>query len=216
MSTTHRRLSDTALADAFVKADTGSMFTATLTPLVNKGNVMIHYEWLYSVLCCTPGQGSNFKWNVNKLNDTQVSLSPTSPYQGRTLYASVRPEYNYYVQVQAPFSADWITAVGADEEIGFEPQGLTIACFKGLNNLYINVEPNLTSHDGISGYKIRSYGTAIDDSNKWFMGIQQVKQPHLDLPTVRDLTDADIAAVLNAMGQSCEAEHVTAWRREMC
>lgn len=215
MSTVQRYLSDTALADAFAKADAGPMFTATLTPLVNKGNVMIHYEWLYSVLCCTPEQGGNFLWNINKLNNNQVSLSPTSPYQGRTLYASVRPDYSYYVQVQAPFSADWITAVGADEEIGFEPQELTIACFKGLNNLYINVEPTLTSHDGNSGYKIRSYGTVIDDSNKWFMGIQQLKQDHLGLPTVRDLTDADVAAVLKAMGQSCDAEHVAAWRGEV-
>ena len=210
-------LAKDALARAFKAADTGTMFTTTLTPLVGVGNVQVHYEWLYSACNCHGDEGKNFTWNVNKLNDTQVSLSPTVGYQGMTLYASVRPDWDYYTQMQAPHSADWITAVGGDEEITLKTMDLNVGVFTGLNGKHLMVQPNLTTYNNAfgqskSGYKVQAEGTAEDSRTKWFMGINALVQSKLDLPLVKDLTADDLEAMLKLHEGSIQDANIDQWK----
>lgn len=209
-------LNDDALSKAFAAADIGAVFTATLTPLAGLGNVQVHYEWLYSAMNCDGDAGAKFTWTVNKLNDTQVSLSPSSTYKGMRLYSSVRPDWGYYAQMQAPHSADWITAVGADEAITLQTMDLNTGVFTGLNGKYLTVQSELTSHVDASGHlhkghKIQSASETVDAHSKWFLGIQSLAQPGLDLALGNDLARDDIEALLIANARPAGERDISTW-----
>lgn len=181
------------------QADIGPIFEARLLPLNGKGALRIYYDWLYSALVCSPGDTSDFIWTITKLSDTQVSLSPRNGHLGMTLYVSVRDDWDWYVQVQAPHSADWITAVGADETAVMESKGLLTVSFMGFNGQYIAVNDAISDHAGISGYRLQSTGAADPKACIWFLGIVNLLQPALRAPLAAKVSDDDIR---NAFGQN--------------
>jgi hypothetical protein len=137
---------------------TGPFMQANILPISGQGKVRVTYNWLYSSLNCDPNDPSTFPWTFVKLDDTHVALSPVLTYQGMTLYASVRPDIGYCVQVQAPGSADWITGIGGDETITLNMRDLSLGTFQGLNGSYIAVNPVPDSHDDHAGNRLFSNG----------------------------------------------------------
>ena len=122
--------------NSFLAAGNGPLLQGELVPLNNKGKLRVSYNWLYSALNCNPNDSSPFVWTISKVDDTHISLSPRDSHSGMTLYASIRDDLSWYAQVQAPFSADWIRAVGRDEICALESQDLLIMSFKGFNGQY--------------------------------------------------------------------------------
>ncbi|HEU5003917.1 MAG TPA: hypothetical protein VFW71_14235 [Actinomycetota bacterium] len=188
------------LADALGAAEAGPLLTAELLPLNNKGKLRVTYNWLYSALNCDPGDATRFSWTLTKLDQTQVSLSPTDQYRGMTLFASVRDDWDWFVQVQAPRSADWIKAVGGDERITLVGDDLLIVGLQGFNNQAIAVDAALSVHDNHSGYRLRSVGSADPKSRLFFVGVTQVLQVGLRIPTLAQLTPENLREILGPHG----------------
>jgi hypothetical protein len=121
----------------------------------------------------------------------------------------VRDDIDYYLQVQAPYSADWITAVGRDETIGFKLQGTFIGSFTGFNGKYIRLNDLEDSHGGHAGYRLRSIGDTFDTNAQWFVAIKTALQPHIqfsganfDLVTLqKELNDCNITMDSNTLNQ---------------
>lgn len=195
-------MSGKMLSKTIAAATTGAVLQTELIPLSNQGKLRIYYNWLYSSLNCDPNNTSAFGWIINKLDDTHVSLSPApaNTYNDMTLYASVRDDYNWILQVQAPFSADWITAVGGDETIEMDSLGTLMVRFKGFNGQAIAVNGQITNHDGNSGYLLQSLGASDPKTFTWFMSVTQVLQPALQIPLGRTLSEADIREAYAASG----------------
>jgi hypothetical protein len=190
----------TGVAEAIEAADVGAVLQADLVPLVPRGRLRVTYNWLYSALNCDPGDSSRFPWVISKLDETHVSLSPADQYGGMTLYASVRDDLNWYVQVQAPYSADWITAVGRDETISLQSVGGLVVALSGFNGQAIAVDPDADAHDSHTGYRVRSVGSSDAQSRLWFMGVSQVLQKAVQVPLTSELTDDVISQQLVAGG----------------
>jgi hypothetical protein len=177
------------------------MFRAQLVSLNKaRGRLRVCYNWLYSALNCTTDT-TGFYWTVSKLNDSQVSLSPSDGYGGMTLYASARDDNNWFMQVQAPYSADWITAVGGDETLGLDSsRGFLIVGFKGFNGQYVTVNDQVSDHDGTSGYRLQSLGGSDQTSYLWLLADAQPLQPQVQLIRAEDASSDDIAAALAQFG----------------
>jgi hypothetical protein len=195
---------------ALATAQAGPLLEAELIPLTNQGKLRVTYNWLYSALNCDPGDDSAFRWRLAKTDDTHVSLSPADQYRGMTLYASVRDDWSWYVQVQAPRSADWIRAVGRNEILGFESQDLLIASFTGWNQQYVAVDPGLSPHDGHSGYRLRSVGTSNPKARLWFLAVTSVLQAGLNVRLARELSEDDLRASLSARGVTATSAEIAA------
>lgn len=144
----------------FAVAGNGAVAQAAIVPVqaAVTTNLRVTYNWLYSSLNCDAGDSTTFLWTFVKLDDTHVALSPSQPFDGMTLYASVRPDIGYGVQVQAPYSADWITAIGGDETITLNLHQLLLASFQGLNGGYLTVNSSPDQHDDHTGYRLFSTG----------------------------------------------------------
>lgn len=181
-------------------ADGGGMLEATLIAVDGSGPLRVTYNWLYSALNCDPADQSPFVWSISKLDETHVSLSPRDPFDGKRLYASVRDDYDWTLQVQAPFSADWITAVGRDEVLTMQGQDLLVASLLGFNGQYVARDAGVTSHDGHSGRLLHSIGSPVPAARMWFLAVSAVLQPGLAIPLAADLKAADVAAALAASG----------------
>jgi hypothetical protein len=205
----------TALHSAVAAAAAGPLLEAEMVPLNNKGSLRIYYEWLYSALNCDPGNSSRFIWVLNKIDENRISLSPKEPYRNMKLYASVRDDWSWYVQVQAPRSADWIRAVGRNEILNLESQsGLLIISLKGWNGQYVAVDADISTHQDAfgnmhSGYRLRSVGTGDLKARSWFLGVSQILQAGLQLPLHHELTQEDIRRELRAYGLAAEDEDVS-------
>jgi hypothetical protein len=187
-------------------AQVGPVLEAEIVSLTGLGKLRVTYNWLYSALNCDPGDGSTFVWVLSKLDDTHVSLSPRDGYSGMTLYASVRGDLSYRVEVQAPYSADWITAVGGDERIGLEDVGggLLAIRLRGFNGAYISLDSASTAHDDHTGYLLQSNdsGSLDPHARTWFLGISAVRQAGLGLRLKDQVTQADLEGALAAGGLS--------------
>lgn len=157
----------------FEKAEVGTSFSAQIFSITG-GNVRVTCNWLYSALNIDPNDGSDFIWNLSKVDDSHVSLSPLQSCISKPVYASARDDYSWYLQVQAPFSADWITAVQRDEIIEMKIGDLMLTTFKGFNDKYIKREASPTSHGGHSGYKLQSTGNNEEDDTTWFLSIEKI------------------------------------------
>jgi hypothetical protein len=188
------------LVRALQAASPGAVLSGQLVPLNNIGPLRVSYNWLYSALNCDPNDQSAFGWVINKVGaGSGISLSPQQPFSGMTLFASVRPDYNYTVQVQAPFSADWITAVGGDEIMTLTQQGFLTISLQGLNGNYVCADTSQTAHDDHSGYLFHSSAGSIGPSVSFFVVVNQVFQD-LGIPLASMLDPADITAALAAQG----------------
>ncbi|MBD2752516.1 hypothetical protein [Spirosoma validum] len=115
-------------------------------------------------------------WQFSKIDDQHISLSPVVSCIGQPIYASVRDDINYYLQVQAPYSADWIKAVGCDEILTFTLHDLSIGQFNGFNGGYLSLNDNADNHGGHLGYRVRSIGSTFNQNAQWFIGIRSSLQ----------------------------------------
>lgn len=196
------------MSTTLAQADLGPVFTAELIPLTNQGKLRVTYNWLYSALNCDPNDDATFNWVVSKIDDTHVSLSPSDHYRGMTLYASVRDDWSWYVQVQAPHSADWIRAVGRNEIIAIVHNDLMIVSFNGWNGQAIAVDSGISGHDNHSGYRLRSVGSSNPKASLWFLGISNTLQKGLDLRRKEELTEDHLLAALAAHGLTASREEI--------
>jgi len=188
------------LESIWARANDGPVVSARLVPLSNQGDVRVTYNWLYSALNCVPSDTSVFEWVLAKANG-KVTLSPQVPFNGRKLYGSVRPIWEYFIQVQAERSADWITAIGADEELTLHELGFFVIGLQGVNGKYLTVNGATTDHAPHSGFRIQSNaGDASAKASRFFLAVQQVLQPQFAIPTARSLGAATIAQSLADMG----------------
>ncbi|MEO6700794.1 MAG: hypothetical protein ABI140_00460 [Jatrophihabitantaceae bacterium] len=179
---------------------TGPILEAVLIPLTKQGKLRVTYNWLYSALNCDPNDDSDFVWVLDKLDDTHVSLSPRDPYAGRKLYTSIRDDWDWYAEVQAAHSGDWITAVGRDEILAITGADLLTISLQGFNGQYVAVDSQLSVHDWHSGFRLRSVGTNDYNARTFFMGVTRLIQPALHVPLRHELTDADIGTALASAG----------------
>ncbi|HEX4369126.1 MAG TPA: hypothetical protein VH023_19990 [Rhodopila sp.] len=196
-------------------ADTGPLLQTELIPLTNQGKLRVTYNWLYSSLNCVSGDATTFAWTISKLDATHVSLSPRDGYGGMTLYASVRDDINWLLQVQAPYSADWITAVGRDETIEMDSLDSLMVSFKGFNGNYIAVNGQMSDHGGHSGYRLQSLGAADAKARIWFMAVTQILQPGLRIPLRGEVTETDIRQAYAACGLTASEVEVAQVRRQL-
>ncbi len=196
-----------SLSETLKQAQTGPLLEAEMIPLTNQGKVRITYNWLYSALNCDPNDNSTFKWAIKKLDDSHVALSPKDGFAGRTLYASVRDDWNWYVEVQAAHSADWITAIGRDETIEIVGRDLLMVSFKGFNGQYIAVDSDISTHvdsygHSHSGYRLRSIGTSNVKARPFFLGVSNTLQAGLKVPLKQDVTATHLRQVIKDSGLS--------------
>ena len=185
---------------AFAAAANGPVAEGDLISIRRNARLRVTYNWLYSALNVDPNDGSSFPWIVTKLDATHVSLSPKNGWQGKRLYASVRPDLGYRVQTQAPFSADWITAVGADEIIAMSSPGLQMLRFQGLNGQLINVEESMTQHQSHARYLVNSNGSQLPDAYTWFFAVTAVLQSGLQIKLANQLSPSDIRDAFASAG----------------
>jgi len=189
------------VTDSTSAAQSDPMFKAQLVSLNNaRGRLGINYNWLYSALNCTPAT-TGFYWTVSKLENGQVSLSPSGGYGGMTPYASVRDDNGMRVEVQAPNSADWITGVGGDEMLTITSAGgLLIVRFAGFNGQYLTVDDTMTEHDEQSGYLLSSANGGDPRSHLWLLFDLQLFQPLVAVVSADQASDGDMAAALVEFG----------------
>jgi hypothetical protein len=155
------------------------LMQAEIFSVTGLGKLRVTYNWMYSALNCALQDNSPFIWNVYQTSGHTIVLSPHVGYAGKTLYASVRDDGDWYLQVQAPHSADWITAAQRDEFIGLQMFDLGLARLTGFNNQLIGVvnQPDWATHTqgsvtaGIASYRLRSAYTTPAKETTWFLKI---------------------------------------------
>lgn len=174
------KINNGSLGDLLKAAATGPFMQAEIISLTGKGKLRVTCNWLYSSLNCDPNDNHTFLWEFSKIDDQHISLSPVNSCISKRIYASVRDDINWYVQVQAPYSADWITAVGGDEIISLIMHDLSIAQFNGFNGSYITLNSNEDIHGGHSGYRVRSIGSTFEQEAQWFIAIKLCLQSDID------------------------------------
>lgn len=194
-----------SVAAAIAAADAGPVLTGEIFPLSGVGKVRVTYNWLYSALNCDPGDQSGFGWVFQKMPGGAVSLSPEAAYAGMTLFASVRPDNYCFVQVQAPFSADWITQAQGNEEMTMTDLGLLTVELQGVNGSYLGANGSQTSYNDSSGnphsgYLIQSNVGTPDPSSKFFVAVQQNLQAGAQAPLFSSLSPAEVSAELERQG----------------
>jgi hypothetical protein len=165
-----------SLSRLFSASATGPFMQAEIVSLTGKGKLRVTCNWLYSSLNCTPEDNSPFVWQFSKVDDQHISLSPVNSCIHQPTYTSVRDDYDWYLQMQAPYSADWITAVQRDEIIGFTLHDLFIGQFNGFNGSYIALNDLPDSQGGHSGYRLRSIGSSFNKNAQWFISIKSSLQ----------------------------------------
>jgi hypothetical protein len=168
-----------SILELFEAADPGPFMKAEITSLSGNGKLRVTCNWLYSSLNCDPDDNTQFIWLFTKIDDQHIALSPQNSCISQPIYASVRDDIGYLLQVQAPYSADWITAIGRDETIGFTLHDLNIAQFNGFNGSYITLNDDEDYHDGHSGYRLKSTGNSFSKDAQWFIGIVASLQPQI-------------------------------------
>lgn len=186
--------------DVMHAASLGPLLEGVLIPLSNQGKLRVSYNWLYSALNCDPTDSSDFVWILSKVDDNHISLSPRDIYAGRRLYASVRDDLDWYVQLQAPYSADWITAAGGDERLSVSGGGQLTMSLTGFNGQYLAVNAEESRHDDHNGYRVQSIGSGSYSARTFFVGITQILQPAVTAPLRTELTGAAIGVALESAG----------------
>ena len=165
-----------SLGELLQAANSGPFMHAEIVSLSGRGKLRVTCNWLYSSLNCDPNDSSPFVWQFYKIDDHRISLSPVNSCIGQPVYASVRNDLDYFVQVQAPYSADWITGVGGDEMIGFTLHDLSIAQLTGFNGSFITVNDYADTHGNHTGFRVRSVGSSFNSDAQWFIDIKAALQ----------------------------------------
>jgi hypothetical protein len=198
------------LADVLNAAAIGAVAEGVLIPLSAQGKLRVTYNWLYSALNCDRGDNSDFIWVLTKRDQQHVVLSPRDGYAGKTLYASVRDDWSWFVQVQAPHSADWITGVGQDEIMAVEGLDLLTLSLRGWNGQYVTVNSASSDHDGHSGCRLQSLTGGDKNARTFFLGVTRLCQPGLDLPLRSALTPQAIESILGPAADAARPEFLHA------
>jgi hypothetical protein len=170
--------------------------------------VRVTYNWLYSALNCDPADNSPFVWVIRKIDSTHTAISPKDTYRGMTLYASVRDDWDWYVEVQAAHSADWIRAVGRNETLALESGDMLTVSLRGFNGQYLAVDAAVSTHDKHSGYRLRSTGTGDIKSRTFFLGISRTLQAGLAVTLAHQVTGDDIRRGAVASGLTLAADEI--------
>ena len=197
-------MAEQTLKEAFEVADSGAVISGELIPIDGRGKMRVTYNWLYSALNCVPNDNSSFPWVIEKVSGDVVTLSPQNHYNGMKLYASVRPDNSYYVQVQAPFSADWITKAQGDEHITMTELGFLTVTFKGLNGQYMAVNGSessgsISTGGSHSGFRLQSNESRADNAT-FFIAVDQVLQSKVALPKVTGRSPEELERFLTERG----------------
>jgi hypothetical protein len=193
-----------SVSDLLHTAATGPFMQAEIISLSGLGKLRVTCNWLYSSLNCDPNDNSPYLWQFNKVDEQHISLSPVTSCIRVPIYASVRDDINDYMQVQAPYSADWITAVGRDEIMSFTLHDLSIADFKGFNGSYLALNNFPDSHSQHSGYRLRSVGSMFDQWSQWYISVAGALQPSLQF-SGQDNTASGVAKQLTSCGIEMKA-----------
>lgn len=192
------QISNGSLSELLKAATTGPFMQAEIYSLTGLGNVRVTCNWAYSALNIDPSNGAEFLWQFSKVDDNNISLSPVSSCIDKTIYASVRDDNGYYLKVQAPFSADWITEVRRDEIIALKMHDLNVAELKGFNGAFFFLDNGMSSYQNHSGYCIRSIGRTFDQNMQWYLKIKRSLQDGIDFSG----SDHSLSAVKNQLDNS--------------
>lgn len=190
----------TSIVEILSTAEVGPVFTFDLVPLSRQGKVRVTYNWLYSALNCDPNDTSSFPWILERTATGSAAFSPREPYEGMKLYASVRPDNSYYVQMQAPGSADWITAAAADEEMTLIERGLLVVEIQGVDKQWVTVAGTPTSHDTHSGYQVQGAPSPGGLSGKFLIAVGESLQPSIPMTPFNSLAPDEVSAELAQCG----------------
>lgn len=181
-----KTIANGSVSDLFNAASMGSFMQAEIISLTGNGKLRVTCNWLYSSLNCDPKDNSTFLWEFSKIDNQHISLSPVNSCISNRIYASVRDDIDWYVQVQAPYSADWIVGVGRDEIIHLQFHDLSIAQLNGFNGSFITLNQNADSHGGHLGYRVRSIGTTFNEHAQWFIGIKSCLQSNINFKGINN------------------------------
>lgn len=177
------KIDNGSLSDFIQAANTGALMEAEIISLTGLGKLRVTCNWLYSSLNCDPNDNSPAIWQFNKIDNDTISLSPKNSCINQPIFASIRPDIEYYVEVQAPYSADWITAVGSDERIVLSIYDLSIGVFgQGSSYIRLNDTPDTYDTSGgqsHTGYRVRCLSEPISKSCQWFIGVQNSLQSEI-------------------------------------
>ena len=193
---------DGSLACLYACAQPGPFLRAQLTSGIGRGVLRANYNWLYSALNCDPNDNSAFLWDFVKLPNGQLALSPSQHYAGMTLYASLRPDWSNYVQLQAPRSADWIRATGGNEKFTALDTGILGFALKGFDGSYLApaqaADSGSVSGGGShSGYRLRGYMNQLVQDCVFQISNASVLQPNLDFMLGYQVTADDVRTVMD-------------------
>jgi hypothetical protein len=155
------------------------LLQAEIFSITGLGKLRVTYNWQNSALNCSRIDKSPFIWNIYQTQNNTIAMSPQVGFAGKTLYASVRDDGDWYLQVQAPHSLDWITAAQRDEFIGLELLDLGLAKLTGFNNQLIGManQPDwiVRTENGVTAgdmvYRLRSIYTSAVKESLWFFKI---------------------------------------------
>jgi hypothetical protein len=166
-------MSDTGLTVADTptiarSADVGVFLSAEIIHPI-RGRLRASPGWLETALYCDPEDSTPFIWQLEKVANGAIALGTTEIPGHPTLYASVRDDDEWLLQLQAPESLDWITQAQRDEEFAVVGQDLLFCTIRGFNGRSLAVDGILTSISPRSGYRVRSVGTSITRSALWFV-----------------------------------------------
>lgn len=194
----------------FEAAETGPFLRAELSSAAGKGKLGVTYDWLYSALNCTPNDDETFYWIFEKRSDDTIAISPadTPGHVPDTLFASVRDDWSWYVQTQAPHSADWITEVGRDERLSVVGTGILSVAIEGFNDEYVAVNHVADHHGGHTGYRLRSVEDSLAENCVFRVRNTTVLQDDLEFLEQYTVSEDDIRAVVNAYGLEMSDESV--------
>lgn len=194
----------------FKAADEGPFLRAELVSAAGRGKLRVTYDWLYSALNCTPDDDTPFFWEFEKRSDGEIALSPTGTpaHVPDRVFASVRDDWDWHVQTQAPHSADWITSVARDERLRVHGSYVLSVAFQGFNGKYVAVDDELDRHDYHAGYRLRSDADEPVQSCVFRVQNTTVLQDHLDYLESYTIDESDVHAVADAYGLEMNDESV--------
>lgn len=144
-------------------------FKAEIISLTGKGKVRVTRNWLYSALNIDPDNHDEYIWTFVYDEGDKIGLLASE----HNLLASVRDDWDWYVQTQAPHSAEWLhLPIGRNSRITLQLTDLGFAYFTGWNGKYLTLNQDKDRHQNHAGYRIQSKSNSIDKHSLWFLKFQ--------------------------------------------